>query len=168
MSGCRIERRRVRCRNSHAAPDITAVIVEGIKRIGRRSADISVNLGLVRKSRRLYASNGGRFDWKLSPFLGAITLHQAREIREKVRRGQKGLSREGRVAEGLTAIASPSAKRGLNREIVPEHAAIVRRIFEGYAEGISPRAIAARLNEDGILSPSGRKCNDNTKRGNAK
>ena len=59
-------------------------------------------------------------------------------------------------------------KRGLNREVVPDQAAIVRRIFDDYAEGLSPRAIAARLNEDGIPSPSGGKWNDSTIRGNAR
>ncbi|WP_419271725.1 recombinase family protein [Paracoccus sp. T5] len=44
----------------------------------------------------------------------------------------------------------------------------MRRIFEGYADGLSPRHIAARLNEDGIPSPSGGKWNDSTIRGNAR
>nr|WP_243411492.1 recombinase family protein [Phaeobacter sp. JL2872] len=45
---------------------------------------------------------------------------------------------------------------------------IIRRIFNEYANGKSPGAIAASLNAEGIPSPSGRKWNDSTIRGNAK
>lgn len=51
---------------------------------------------------------------------------------------------------------------------MPEQAAVVRRIFGNYADGLSPRRIAASLNEDGVPSLSGGKWNDSTIRGNAK
>ncbi|WP_235047707.1 recombinase family protein, partial [Limimaricola cinnabarinus] len=44
----------------------------------------------------------------------------------------------------------------------------MKRIFDDYADGLSPRRIAAALNEQGIPSPSGGKWNDSTIRGNAK
>jgi site-specific DNA recombinase len=77
--------------------------------------------------------------------------------------------RTGRVSAGLSYgyRAVPNAT-GLNREIDKLEAAIVVRIFEAYAFGMSPRKIAARLNEDGVPSPSGGNWNDSTIRGNAK
>ncbi|MBB3900491.1 recombinase family protein [Roseococcus suduntuyensis] len=40
-------------------------------------------------------------------------------------------------------------------EIVPEQAAVIRRVFESYAAGVSPRAIARQLNTEGVPGPRG-------------
>ena len=48
------------------------------------------------------------------------------------------------------------------REIDPEQAEIVRRIFKNYTDGIPPRKIAATLNAEGIPSPRGGQWNAST------
>jgi hypothetical protein len=86
-----------------------------------------------------------------------------KDLAAKVRRGQRGRVEAGRAGGGgigygyrvvrrLGADGEP--ERGL-REIDPEKAAVVRRIFAEYLEGRSAREIAARLNAEGILSPRG-------------
>jgi site-specific DNA recombinase len=52
------------------------------------------------------------------------------------------------------------------REIKPEEAEIVRRIFKEYADGMAPRQIAVRLNREGVPSPRGGRWNASTVDGN--
>src|SRR5262249_24793766 len=52
------------------------------------------------------------------------------------------------------------------REIDASQAAIIRRIFNEYADGMAPRQIAARLNREGVPSPRGGQWNASTINGN--
>ena len=52
------------------------------------------------------------------------------------------------------------------REVDPEQAAIVCRIFEEYAADMTPRTIAKRLNREGIPGPRGGHWNASTINGN--
>ncbi|HUZ90406.1 MAG TPA: recombinase family protein [Methylocella sp.] len=68
-----------------------------------------------------------------------------------------------RVVKTLDARGEPI--RG-ERAIIEEQAEIVRRIFREYVAGKGPQRIAADLNRDGIPSPTGKRWNDTTIRGN--
>jgi hypothetical protein len=71
-----------------------------------------------------------------------------------VRQGKSG----GGLSFGYAVVrkfdAAGEAVRG-ERRINEAEAAIVRRIFEEFANGRSPRAIAQSLNKDGIPGPAG-------------
>jgi hypothetical protein len=51
------------------------------------------------------------------------------------------------------------------RRVDPAGAAVIRRIFELFAAGVSPRAIAKQLNAEGVLGPGGHDWRDTTIRG---
>ncbi len=68
------------------------------------------------------------------------------------------------MVKALDAVGEPI--RG-ERRINEQQADIVRRIFREFANGSSPRAIARRLNDDGIPGPRDKRWSDNTLRGRA-
>jgi site-specific DNA recombinase len=92
--------------------------------------------------------------------MGALFL---RDLADKTRRGLEGRVRQGRSGGGLCfgyrvcpggPRADGEVDRGL-REIDHGQAEAIRRIFRDYAAGLSPKRVAAALNEAGISSPRG-------------
>jgi DNA invertase Pin-like site-specific DNA recombinase len=74
-------------------------------------------------------------------------------LSEKVTRGMVGRAKEGRVVAGLTYGYRKVLGKPGEREIDPEQAKIVERVFMEYIGGDSPRNIAARLQAEGIPAP---------------
>ncbi|MDF3809961.1 MULTISPECIES: recombinase family protein [Rhodopseudomonas] len=97
-------------------------------------------------------------------FLKDLAMKTHRGLRGRVEKGKAGggLCYGYRVVKKLDANGEPL--RG-DREIVPEEAAIVRRIFREFASGKSPKAIAVDLNREGIPGPLGRAWGDTSIRG---
>ena len=84
---------------------------------------------------------------------------EAERIKERVTRGKREKARQGKKNCGPApfgyrnpAVGDPA--RG-TLQIVPEEAALVRRLFELAATGIGSRAVADRLNEEGLRAPRG-------------
>ena len=98
-----------------------------------------------------------------------------KDLAAKTRRGQRGRVEAGKAGGSLgygydvvKALDSAGEPVRGERRINEQQAGIVRRIFREFAAGGSPRAIARRLNDDGIPGPRGRRWSDNTLRGHAK
>ncbi|MFE3839597.1 recombinase family protein, partial [Pseudogemmobacter sonorensis] len=97
-------------------------------------------------------------------FLKDLAMKTHRGLRGRVEKGKAGggLCYGYKVVKKLDANGEPI--RG-DREIVPEEAEVVRRIFREFAFGKSPKAIAVGLNRDGIPGPLGRAWGDTSIRG---
>jgi DNA invertase Pin-like site-specific DNA recombinase len=104
---------------------------------------------------------------------GTMNALFLKDLAHKTRRGLEGRVRQGKSGGGLCfgydvvrkVDASGEALHG-ERRINEGEAAIVRRIFEEFAKGRSPRAIAQSLNKDGIAGPGGRSWGPSTIYGN--
>jgi site-specific DNA recombinase len=85
---------------------------------------------------------------------GAMATAYRKEIGRRTRRGLEGLARAGKSAGGRSYGYIPAALSASGQlEIDETQAAIVRRIFQLYANGHAPRAIASLLNREGVPSP---------------
>ena len=90
--------------------------------------------------------------------LGSIARHESDHKSERVRRALEqnataGRS-HGRLAYGWTREPGPD---GTVREVlVPEQAAVIRRIADGLLAGESLRSVTAGLNAEGVPSPMGK------------
>jgi site-specific DNA recombinase len=96
----------------------------------------------------------------------ALDSEYLEDLKRHTRRGMTGRVREGLSPGGLTYGYAAGGSKG-QRVIVEHEAVIVRRIFAEYVAGSSPRAIAERLNADGIKPPRGRDWQASTINGNS-
>ncbi|MET0106192.1 MAG: recombinase family protein [Sedimenticola sp.] len=95
---------------------------------------------------------------------GAMNAGYRREIGKRTHRGLTGVALGGRSAggkaygyrseyENVIDEKGRSVSKPIGRVIVPEEAHWVKKIFEWYAEGNTPRWIASELNRLGVPSP---------------
>ncbi len=104
---------------------------------------------------------------------GTMNALFLKDLAHKTRRGLEGRIRQGKSGGGLCfgyevvrkINASGEALRG-ERCINEAEAAIVCRIFQEFAQGCSPRAIAQSLNKEGVPGPAGRSWGPSTLYGN--
>src|SRR5680860_770260 len=96
---------------------------------------------------------------------GTMNALFLKDLAQKTRRGLQGRVLQGLSGGGLCyGYDIPAGETGVRR--IDEHEAkVIRTIFRSYAGGQSPRAIAKKLNQQGIPGPSGRSWRDTTIRG---
>jgi site-specific DNA recombinase len=100
-------------------------------------------------------------------FLKDLAAKTHRGLRGRVEDGKSGggLCYGYKVVKQLDARGEPI--RG-DREIDEAQANVIRRVFRDFAAAVSPRAIAKKLNDEGIAGPEGQLWNDTTIRGHVR
>ncbi|KRE16788.1 hypothetical protein ASE66_09245 [Bosea sp. Root483D1] len=143
------------------------IVVEALDRLSRKLSEIArVHDELQFARISLHAVSLGRVEMMHVGMLGTMAQIYVADLREKTRRGQLGRILQGRAASGKAFGYDivPGAERG-ERTINHAEAATVRRIFQLFANGVSPRGIAHRLNDEAIPGPDRRPWLDTTIRG---
>lgn len=152
------------------------ILAEALDRISRDQEDIA---GIYKRVRfagaRIVTLSEGDVGSLHIGMGGTISAVYIEQLAEKTRRGQIGRVNAGRIPGGLSygyrAVRQlgpdGEPERGL-RELDPDQAAVVRRIFADYVAGKSPLAIAAALNAEGVPSPRGGKWRANAIAGHRK
>jgi site-specific DNA recombinase len=134
------------------------VIAEDVSRLWRNLAEQSPRLAELADLGIAVVTHDLDTRQESSAILGAVTGAMSegyrREIARRTRRGLEGLARTQRPtggrAYGYIAAADSSSR---DREIDPEQARVVVRIFQDYADGLSAVSICAALNREQIPSP---------------
>ncbi len=107
-------------------------------------------------------------------FKGTMNALFLKDLAEKTHRGLRGRVEDGKSAGGLCygyrvvkALNAGTVTTG-EREIDPEQAAVVERIFRDFVAGVSPKQVAKNLNREGIAGPFGGAWSPSTIYGNGK
>lgn len=140
------------------------VIAEALDRLSRDQADIA-NLfkQLQFHGIKIITLAEGEVDELHVGLKGTINALFLKDLANKTRRGLRGRIEQGKSGGGISygydvvkAFASDGTPIKGDRTINHDHVKIINRIFNEYAVGRSPKAIAISLNKVGIIGPSGK------------
>ena len=150
------------------------VLSEALDRVSRDQEDIA---GIFKRLRfasiSIFTLSEGQINELHVGLKGTMNALFLKDLAIKTHRGIRGRVEAGKIgggnAYGYRVVHQLDARgepiRG-ERDIFEEQAEIVRRIFREYVAGKGPQRIAADLNREGILSPTGKRWSDTTIRGN--
>jgi len=152
------------------------VLAEALDRVSRDQADVATLFKHLRFAGvEIVTLAEGAISELHVGLKGTMNALFLKDLAAKTHRGLRGRVEQGRSGGGLSYgydVAKRTDRDGEpirgERTINEEQAEIVRRIFREFAAGISPRAIARRLNDEGIPGPAGALWTDSTLRGHAK
>ena len=140
------------------------VIAESLDRLSRDQEDIA---GLYKRMRfagvQIITLSEGEISELHIGLKGTMGALYLKDLADKTRRGLRGRVENGKSGGGnaygydvVKQIGKDGEPVRGDRKINEFEAGIVRRIFNEYASGKSPRAIAQKLNAEGVPGPSRR------------
>ena len=150
------------------------VVAEALDRLSRDQEDIA---GIYKRLsfagvQIITLSEGEISDLHIG-LKGTMNALFLKDLADKTRRGLRGRVEAGKSGGGnsygydvVRKIDSNGEPVRGERKINMRDAKIVRRIFEDYAAGTSPRAIVKQLNKNGVPGPSGKAWGPSTIHGN--
>src|SRR5215207_9439550 len=158
------------------AAKFDVVVTEALDRLSRDQADIA---GLFKRLSfagvTIVTLAEGAINELHIGLKGTMNQLFLKDLADKTRRGLRGRVEAGRSGGGnaygydvVRAFAATGEPQRGERVVNEAEAQIVRRIFQAYAAGASPRAIAASLNAEGVRGPSGEAWGSSTLHGNPK
>ena len=139
------------------------VCAEALDRLSRDQEDIAaIYKRLAHADVKIVTLTEGEVNELHVGLKGTMNALFLKDLAVKTRRGQRGRVEAGKIPGGNSygytivrrLLADGSVTTG-ERELEPEQADTVRRIFQMYADGMAPRKIAAILNAEGVSSPRG-------------
>jgi len=151
------------------------VLAEALDRVSRDQADVATLFKHLRFAGvQIVTLSEGEITELHVGLKGTMNALFLKDLAAKTHRGIRGRVEKGKSGGGLCygyevvkhTDADGEPIRG-ERTINPIEAKIIRRVFREFGAGISPRAIARRLNDDGIPGPDGALWTDSTLRGHA-
>ena len=140
-----------------------SVVVEALDRMSRDQEDMAAIFKRLRHAEvAIVTLAEGEINELHVGLKGTMNALFLKDLAQKTRRGQRGRVEAGKIPGGNSygyrivrrLLADGTASTG-ERELDLEQAMIVKRIFAQYAAGMAPRAIAQRLNRQGIPGPRG-------------
>ena len=139
------------------AKSIDAVIVKDLSRLGRHRTQTAMFIDYLRENDVRVLSVTENIDTSneeddlMVGFKGILNDMYARDIAKKIHAGYLQKQKEGIVI--IPPLGYFKDKNTGKVIIIEEHAEIVRKIFNLYTSGYGLKAIAQKLNEEGIPSP---------------
>ena len=134
------------------------IVVEALDRLSRDQEDIA---GFFKRCQhagvRIHTLSEGEISELHVGLKGTMNALFLKDLADKTRRGLRGRVEAGSSGGGLTYgydVVASLERRGARKLNEPQ-AAVVRRIFADYRDGLSPKRIAIALNQDGIVGPRG-------------
>ena len=154
---------------------IYVILAEAIDRLSRDQEDIAhIYKRMVFAGVKIITLSEGEVNNLHIGLKGTMNALFLKDLADKTRRGLRGRVESGKsgggksygydVVKGLNASGEPITGEF---QVNDAEIAIVRRVFNEFANGDSPRAIAHRLNAEAVPGPTGKAWTDTTIRGHA-